>query len=174
METVRVAVLTISDRCSRGEASDESGAALCEIFGKPPHEVALYAVVPDSAKLIAGALKRWTDEGLADVIVTTGGTGLSPRDRTTDATRKVLDRELPGIAMLLMAEGLKSTPLAALSQGLAGTRKSTLIVNFPGSPAAVREMAPCLVELLPHAVELLRGDDRGHPRDRQPAPEEPS
>ncbi|MDR3709376.1 MAG: MogA/MoaB family molybdenum cofactor biosynthesis protein [Capsulimonadaceae bacterium] len=163
MGSVRIAVLTISDRCSRGETADVSGAALCEIFAAEPYETALYAVVPDSVKAISGALKRWTDEGLADVIVTTGGTGLSPRDRTTEATRKVLDRELPGIAMLLLAEGLKKTPLASLSQVLAGTRGHTLIVNLPGSPTAIRELAACLLGILPHAVDLLHGDDQEHP-----------
>lgn len=163
MGPVRIAVLTISDRCSQGEAPDLSGAILCDAMAAEPCQVALYAIVPDSVKAISGAIKRWADEGLADVIVTTGGTGLSPKDRTTEATRKILDRELPGIAMLLFAEGLKKTPLAALSQILAGTRGNTLIVNLPGSPNAIREIAGCLVGIVPHAVDLMRGDDQEHP-----------
>jgi len=163
MGSVRIAVLTISDRCSRGEAADVSGASLCEIFSEAPFHVALYAVVPDSVKMVAGALKRWSDDGLCDVIVTTGGTGLSPRDVTVAATRKAIDRELPGLAFLVLLEGLKKTPLAALSQGIAGARGSTIIVNLPGSPAAVRETAGALAAVLPHAVQVMAGDDRDHP-----------
>lgn len=155
--------MTISDRCSRGEAQDGAGDALCRIFAEPPFQVALYAIVPDSVKVIAGALKRWSDENLCDAIVTTGGTGLSPRDVTVEATRKAIDRELPGIALLVLLEGLKKTPYAALSQGIAGSRGSTIIVNLPGSSAAVMETAHVLAQLLPHAMDVLRGDDQQHP-----------
>ena len=165
MGSVRIAVLTISDQCSQGEASDVAGASLCEIFSEAPFHVALYAVVPDSVKTVAGALKRWSDDGLCDVIVTTGGTGLSRRDVTVAATRKAIDRELPGLALLVLLEGLKKTPLAALSQGIAGARGSTIIVNLPDSPAAVKEAAAALTAVLPHAVQVIAGDDRDQPSD---------
>ena len=163
MGHVRVAVLTISDRCSTGEATDVSGQLLCDTFAKEPFHVALYAVVPDDRKQISGALKRWSDEDLADVIVTTGGTGLSPRDVTADATRRILDRQLPGIETMLLVEGLKHTPLAPLSQGVAGTRGDTIIVNLPGSPTAAEQSGAPLVTLLPHAVDVVRGHDKSHP-----------
>jgi molybdopterin adenylyltransferase len=163
MGSIRVGILTISDRCSSGDADDLSGASLRESFAAEPFGVALYAVIPDDRKQISGTLKRWADEFLCDVILTTGGTGLSPRDFTADATRKVLDRELPGINLLLLTEGLKQTPFAALSQAAAGTRGDVLIVNLPGSPAAVKQAADVLSPLLPHAIDVMRGEDRDHP-----------
>ncbi|HEY3330881.1 MAG TPA: MogA/MoaB family molybdenum cofactor biosynthesis protein [Capsulimonadaceae bacterium] len=163
MGSIRVAVLTISDRCSRGETPDVSGAKLCEIFAKEPFTVALYATVPDERKQISGALRRWSDEDLADVIITTGGTGLSPRDCTAESTRKVLTRELPGISYLLLADGLKHTLLAPLSQGVSGLRGQTMIINLPGSPAAATQGAEALIPILPHAVDVIRGRDKDHP-----------
>jgi len=171
MGSIRVGVLTISDRCSKGEAPDGSGAVLCEIFGAAPYQVSLYAIVPDDRKIIGGALKRWSDEDLADIIVTTGGTGLSPKDVTADATRRILDCEAPGIATMLLVEGLKSTPLAPLSQGVAGIRGGTLIVNLPGSPTAAKQGAEALLPLLPHAVDVIQGRDQSHPAPPEAPPE---
>jgi molybdenum cofactor synthesis domain-containing protein len=163
LESIRVAVLTVSDRCAAGTDEDISGPTLVEAFREAGHQVALMAVVPDDRKQIAAALKRWSDERLVDVIVTTGGTGLSPRDVTPDVTRKVVDRELPSIAMYLLIEGMKKTQFAALSQACAGIRAGTLIVNLPGSPAAAKEAVSALLPILPHAASVIAGEPDGHP-----------
>ena len=160
---IRVGVLTVSDRCSRGEQDDLSGPAIQAALPAEQFVMALYAVVPDDKKTVADTLKRWCDEFACDVILTTGGTGFGPRDMTPEATRKVLERESPNLSQYLLLEGLKRSPFAALSRGLAGMRGRTVIVNLPGSPSGAREGTETLLPLLPHLVDVLRAEETTHP-----------
>lgn len=162
-EVIRVGVLTVSDRCSRKERADESGPAIQAALPAEQFITALYAVVPDEKKLITETLKRWCDEFSCDVILTTGGTGFGPRDVTPEATRKVLDREAANLSQFLLLEGLKRSPFAALSRGIAGVRSQTVIVNLPGSPSGAREGAEALCPLLPHLIEVLKAAEGPHP-----------
>ena len=167
MGLIRVGVLTISDRCSAGEREDLSGPAIKNALPGDKFVVALEAVVPDDAKTITETLRRWCDEYGCAVILTTGGTGFSPRDVTPEATEKVLERRAPNISLFLLWEGLKQTPFAALSRGIAGVRGVTLIVNLPGSPAGASEGTTSLVPLLPHAVDVLNVRETGHPTGQE-------
>lgn len=151
---MRVGVLTVSDRASRGEYEDEGGPLVARIISEAGGEVVATATVPDERASIEAALVEWCDE--VDLILTTGGTGLGPRDITPEATRAVLDREAPGIAEMTRAGGLRNTPFAALSRQVCGTRGSTLILNLPGSPKAAAECLEAVIEILPHAVEMMK------------------
>jgi len=154
----RIGILTVSDRGARGEREDRSGPALAEaILALPGAEVVAQAVVPDERPEIEAALRRWVAEGL-DLILTTGGTGFSPRDVTPEATRAVIEREAPGLAEAMRAESLRITPHAMLSRAVAGMAGSTLIVNLPGSPKAACENLRTLLPALPHGLDKLRGD----------------
>jgi molybdopterin adenylyltransferase len=159
---MRVAVLTISDATSRGERSDESGDAVVEWIEANDGHVAARAVVSDDVVAIARQLLAWCDEDLADLVLTTGGTGLSPRDVTADATRAVIDREAIGIAERLRAVTGASFPRAALSNGLAGIRHRTLVINLPGSTRGVRDMLAALEPIVEHAVDIVRGAPTDH------------
>ena len=159
-KTIRVGVLTISDRASRGELVDRSGPAIGEALRSNANSmlaVALTACIADDVKLISRTLRRWADDGLCDCILTTGGTGLAERDVTPEATEKVLDQFLPYVAMHLALEGAKTVPTAVLSRGIAGARGRTLIVNLPGSPNGAATGARLLAPIIPHAVALLQG-----------------
>lgn len=160
----RIAVLTASDRSASGERTDESGQTIVRLLLDAGHEVLRQDIVPDNRALIAEHLRVWADDNICDVIITTGGTGLTERDVTPEATRDVAHREVPGIAYALVANGLLHTPYAALSRGLAVTRGRTLIVNLPGNPKAVVQGLEVLLPLLSHVVELLEG-----PVDHGPA-----
>ena len=150
-------ILTISDKGSRGERQDKSGEVIREILSKTAARIANYDVVPDEKELIAEKLVSWADRDKLDVVITTGGTGLTPRDVTPEATLAVVDRIVPGFAEAMRAESLKKTPHAMLSRAVAGTRGKCLIINLPGSPKAVRECLEVILPALPHAVETLKG-----------------
>jgi len=160
METFTVAILTVSDRGSRGEREDLSGPAVREaLAGLPGACVVAEALVPDEVSAIAVALQRWVAEGV-DLILTTGGTGFAPRDVTPEATRQVIERETPGLAEVMRSESLRRTPHAMLSRAVAGIAGSTLIVNLPGSPKAARENLAAILPALPHGLEKIKGDPR--------------
>jgi molybdopterin adenylyltransferase len=153
----RVGILVTSDKGARGEREDTSGAAIREMLSALDTSVERSDIVPDDRATVSQRLVSWADEDGLDLIVTTGGTGLGPRDVTPQATRDAIDYEAPGLAEAMRLEGLKHTPMAMLSRALAGVRGRTLIVNLPGSPRGVRENLSVLLPVLPHALEVLQG-----------------
>jgi len=150
-------ILIASDKGARGERQDESGQVIRDCLSSLGIRWTRYEVIPDERQAISDKLMEWTEEGL-DIILTSGGTGLSPRDVTPEATLAVVDRTVPGFAEVMRAESLKKTPHAMLSRAVAGTRKNTLIINLPGSPKAVAECLEAVSPALPHAIETLRGE----------------
>lgn len=162
---IKVAILTISDRSFRGEREDLSGPALGVEIQKLGWEIAHTAIVPDEISEIAPTLAELADSGLADVILTSGGTGFAPRDVTPEATRQVLERLTPGLDEAMRATSLRITQHAMLSRAVSGIRKATLIVNLPGSPRGALETLAVIAPVLPHAIELLRESrdaEQGH------------
>lgn len=164
---LRIAILTISDRSASGERPDSSGPALEGAVKALDWNVTEQAIIPDDFETIQDVLSRWCDSGDVDVILTTGGTGFGPRDVTPEATQGVLERPAPGIAEAMRLASLGVTPHAMLSRAVSGIRAKTLIINLPGSPKGALENLQVVIPVLPHAVELLRGDpgaEAGHTR----------
>jgi molybdopterin adenylyltransferase len=159
---MRIAVLTISDAGSRGEREDTSGDAVAAWATARGAVIAARALVPDASAAIAAKIAQWCDADQADVVLTTGGTGLSERDVTPEATRAVLDCEAPGIAERIRGLSLERFPRAALSRGLAGKRCRTLVVNLPGSLGGVRDGLAALDPIIDHAVDIIRGRTTDH------------
>jgi molybdopterin adenylyltransferase len=155
---MRVALLTISDRSSRGERPDASGPALEQAVVAQNWQVVQRAVVPDDMSSITDILAQWCDGDEIDLILTTGGTGFGPRDITPEATQAVIERAAPGLSEAMRAASLQITPHAMLSRSTAGIRKNTLIINLPGSPKGAVENLQVVIPVLPHAVQLLRSD----------------
>lgn len=158
----KIGILTVSDSAARGEAEDRSGPLLVELVqGLWLEAELMVGLVADDREKIAGRLRKWADEDGLALVLTTGGTGFAPRDVTPEATRTVIEREAPGLAEAIRLAGLQVTPHAMLSRGVAGIRGRTLIVNFSGSPKAVREQFAVVAPVLPHALELLQPDAGG-------------
>jgi len=155
---LRVGILTISDRSSRGERKDQSGPALAQFLSSHETEVVCTAVCSDNKSDISAILRTWADEKGVDLILTTGGTGLSPRDVTPEATLSVISRTIPGMAEAMRAASMDKTPHAMLSRAVAGVRGKTLIINLPGSPRGALENLETIMPALEHAVKKIQGD----------------
>jgi molybdenum cofactor synthesis domain-containing protein len=160
--TIRFAILTVSDRSSRGERPDVSGPALVELVQSHGWQVVQQGIVPDEMGLIKEILQTWCDSGEADVVLATGGTGFAPRDVTPEATRAVVDRLTPGLDEAMRSASLQVTPHAMLSRAVSGIRKRTLILTLPGSPKGATENLQVVLPALEHAVKLLREENAGH------------
>lgn len=152
---IRVAVLTLSDKGSKGEREDLAGPLIKDMIGSMDAIVEYYEVLPDEKDLIKDKLMDYSKK--VDLVLTTGGTGLSPRDVTPEATLEVIDKEVPGIAETMRAAGMEKTKRAMLSRAVAGCRGTCLIINMPGSPKAVKEGLEAIMDVIPHAIEKIRG-----------------
>ncbi|HEA47156.1 MAG TPA: MogA/MoaB family molybdenum cofactor biosynthesis protein [bacterium] len=173
---IKVGILVISDKASRGERKDESGPAIRKIISKLPpksrpsarggqtptgqaiYQVIKYEIIPDEKEIICRRLKEWVDKDSIDLILTSGGTGIGPRDVTPEATKEVIEKEVPGFVEAMRIKGLEKTPFSMLSRAIVGTRKKSLIVNLPGSPKAVRENLEVILPALKHGIEILKGE----------------
>jgi len=153
------AVLTISDRCSRKEREDLSGNIIIELLKGAGGRIVEYNVVPDETDIIKEKLLFFCDDLKIDFVFTTGGTGFGPRDVTPEATREIAEKIIPGISELIRSEGLKKTKNAALSRGISAIRKQSIIINLPGSPKAVKESLDVILDILPHALDMIKGAD---------------
>lgn len=163
--SIRVGIITVSDRSSKGERPDMSGPALEDAISQLGWQVVETIILPDELSQLVNTLTQWADNQIVDVILTTGGTGFSPRDVTPEATLSVIQRAAPGIAEAMRSASLQVTPHAMLSRAVAGIRYRTLIINLPGSPKAAVENLAVITPILPHAVQLLRDDpsaEAGH------------
>lgn len=154
---IKIAILTVSDSCAQGERKDVSGPAIRDILSEGQFQVCEKKITADNLKAIANQLKYFSDKADIDVVLTTGGTGLGPRDVTPEATVSVCERTVPGISEIIREQGYQKTKRAILSRGVAGVRNNTLIINLPGSPKAVRESLEIILDVLPHAVEMIHG-----------------
>ncbi len=155
-------ILTISDKGWRGQRCDESGPAIRDRLSLLDNAVVRYEIIPDEMDIIISKLTEWADEGNVDVILTTGGTGLGPRDVTPEATLSIVDKAVPGLTEAMRAETFKKTPFSLLSRAVAGVRGRCLIINLPGSPKAVQECLEIVLPVIPHAVEIIKGEVTEH------------
>ena len=162
---MRAAILTLSDKGARGEREDLSGPALSDWLARQGVVVECLSLIADDVEQIVATLEKWVDAPAPDLILTTGGTGVSPRDLTPEATGRVIDRELPGFAERMRQESLKKTPHAIISRAIAGIRRRTLIINLPGSPKGAIENLQAVWPAIPHAIAKIQGD----PSDCAPA-----
>lgn len=153
----RAAVLTVSDRCSRKEREDLSGKIIIDLIKGIDGQIIKYDIVPDELDLIKNKLLSYCDDLKVDFVFTTGGTGLGPRDLTPEATEEVAERFIPGVSELIRLEGLKKTRNAMLSRGVSAIRKNSIIINLPGSPKGVKESLGAIMDIIPHAFEMLKG-----------------
>ncbi len=154
---IKAAILTVSDSCSEGQREDLSGQTIKDILEGAGFKVSLKEIVADDQEKIAGRLIQFADKGEVDMVFTTGGTGIGPRDVTPEATISVCEKIIPGLGEVMRSESLKKTPNAMLSRSVAGIRKDTIIINLPGSPKAVRECLEVILDVLPHAIKMLHG-----------------
>jgi molybdopterin adenylyltransferase len=160
---ITVGIITISDGAARGERQDVSGERMRTLISQLPNsQISAQTIIPDEQEQITATLLDWSDNQHLNLILTTGGTGLAPRDVTPEATKVVIERDAPGIAEALRTMSLQHTPMAMLSRGVAGVRGRTLIINLPGSPKAVQECLTYIIEVLPHAINLLTEGPREH------------
>lgn len=157
MSKIKAIVITVSDACSSGEREDTSGLALVQLLTDAGAEIVEKKILSDDLDPLAQSLREFADRDDINLIITTGGTGLGPRDNTPEATQQVIEREAPGIAEAIRSESLKVTPLAMISRAVCGVRSGTLIINLPGSPKAVRESFAVIAPVLSHALDLLAG-----------------
>ena len=157
---IHAAIITASDACSRGEREDKSGELLVQLITELGAEIVAQEILSDDLNQLADKLCKYADRPEVNLILTTGGTGFGPRDNTPEATRRIIEREAPGLSEAMRIETLKQTPLAMISRGVSGIRSSTLIVNLPGSPKAVRESFAVIKPVLAHVIDLLSGNTR--------------
>ncbi|MCK9275795.1 MAG: MogA/MoaB family molybdenum cofactor biosynthesis protein [Syntrophales bacterium] len=155
---ISAGVITVSDRGARGEREDISGKEITSILSVIPAEVKAYCIIPDEKEAIKEAITKFVDEKRLDLVITTGGTGVSPRDVTPDATLEVIEKQIPGMAEAMRLESAKKTPHAMISRAVAGIRKESIIINLPGSPRGVKENLSVLVPALKHAIDKVKGD----------------
>ena len=153
---IRVAILTVSDSCAQGQREDISGQTIKDILPEERFEICRMKIVADDHEKIVNELKQFSDADI-DIVFTTGGTGLGPRDVTPEATASVCERIIPGLGEIMRAEGLKKTKNAILSRGIAGIYNKTLVINLPGSPKGVKESLEIILDVLPHAVDMIHG-----------------
>jgi molybdopterin adenylyltransferase len=159
---LKAGILTVSDKGARGQRQDKSGEAIRGVLARVESQVVKYDIVPDEKEDVAGKLVEWADSGEVDLILTTGGTGLSERDITPEVTLAVVDKSVPGIAEAMRAKSLEKTPMAVLSRAAAGVRGKCLIINLPGSPKAVKECLEAVLPAIPHGVEIIKGEVTEH------------
>src|SRR5215472_5242047 len=159
---IQAVIITASDACARGEREDQSGKILVELLGEMGMRIVAREIVDDELEPLAHKLSAYADLKHVNLIVTTGGTGLGPRDNTPEATQRVIEREAPGLSEAMRIETLKNTPMAMISRGISGVRSGALIINLPGSPKAVRESFEVIKPVLHHVIDLLAGENVQH------------
>ncbi len=161
---INAVAITVSDACARGERKDESGAALVELLKGLGAKIVATEIVADDLDPLAAKLRDYADRSGVNLVITTGGTGVAPRDNTPEATRAAIEREAPGLAEAMRMESLKKTPMSMISRGVCGIRSGALIINLPGSPAGVRDCFEVIRPVLPHAIALLAGKPHAEAR----------